>query len=61
MVGIGGGVPRLPAYDIRLGDVVASVPRTTNGGIIQYDLGKTVQGGQFHRVGSLLRKAECHF
>lgn len=53
MVGIGGGVPHLPAYDIRLGDVVVSVPRTTNGGIIQYDLGKTAQGGQFHRVGSL--------
>jgi nucleoside phosphorylase len=53
MVGIGGGVPHLPGYDIRLGDVVVSVPRATSGGIIQYDLGKTVRGGQFHRVGSL--------
>jgi nucleoside phosphorylase len=53
MVGIGGGVPHLPAYDIRLGDVVVSVPTITNGGIIQYDLGRTVQGGRFHRVGSL--------
>lgn len=53
MVGIGGGVPHLPAYDIRLGDVVVSVPRTTSGGIIQYDLGRVVRGGHFHRVGTL--------
>jgi nucleoside phosphorylase len=53
MVGIGGGVPKLPEYDIRLGDVVIGQPTSTNGGVIQYDLGKTVLDGQFMRTGSL--------
>jgi hypothetical protein len=47
MVGIGGGVPKLPEYDIRLGDVVVGRPTSTNGGVIQYDFGKTMQDGQF--------------
>ncbi|THC87242.1 hypothetical protein EYZ11_013312 [Aspergillus tanneri] len=41
MVGIGGGVPS-PKADIRLGDVVVSMPTATSGGIIQYDYGKTL-------------------
>ncbi|KHO00520.1 uncharacterized protein MAM_01298 [Metarhizium album ARSEF 1941] len=46
MVGIGGGAPS--AYqDVRLGDIVASAPRNGNGGIFQYDFGKTVQGKGF--------------
>src|SRR5436305_9009873 len=53
MVGIGGGVPKLPENDIRLGDVVVGQPTCTNGGVIQYDLGKTAQDGQFTRTGSL--------
>ena len=47
MVGIGAGVPKLPEYDIRLGDVVVGRPTSTNGGVIQYDFGKTMQDGQF--------------
>jgi nucleoside phosphorylase len=40
MVGIGGGVPRPPKYDIRLGDIVVSKPRNQNGGVLQYDFGR---------------------
>jgi ankyrin repeat protein/nucleoside phosphorylase len=52
MVGIGGGVPSLEA-DIRLGDVVISVPQGAYGGVVQYDFGKTVSGGLQMRTGSL--------
>ncbi|KAI1166932.1 hypothetical protein F5B18DRAFT_659554 [Nemania serpens] len=43
MVGIGGGVPG--KVDIRLGDVVVST------GVMQYDLGKTIQQGHFQPTG----------
>ncbi|KAF4186740.1 hypothetical protein CNMCM7927_005127 [Aspergillus lentulus] len=52
MVGIGGGVPNGSA-DIRLGDVVISVPNETSGGVVQYDYGKTCLKGSFQRTGSL--------
>ncbi|OOF90643.1 hypothetical protein ASPCADRAFT_156291 [Aspergillus carbonarius ITEM 5010] len=52
MVGIGGGVPSKSA-DIRLGDVVVSLPTAMYPGVIQYDYGKTLRDGQFHRTGSL--------
>ncbi|EFY94395.2 Ankyrin repeat-containing domain protein [Metarhizium robertsii ARSEF 23] len=52
MVGIGGGVPS-PEADIRLGDVVISQPDQQYGGVVQYDFGKTVAGGQLVRMGSL--------
>lgn len=41
LVGVGGGVPG-PRHDIQLGDVVISMPTTSNthSGIVQYDLGK---------------------
>lgn len=52
MVGIGGGVPSEIA-DIRLGDVVVSLPNGQNGGVVQYDLGKTLTEGQNIRTGSL--------
>ncbi|KAL2864142.1 uncharacterized protein BJX67DRAFT_225831 [Aspergillus lucknowensis] len=52
MVGVGGGVPR-GNPDIRLGDIVVSKPTSTSSGVIQYDYGKTIQSGQFHRIGSL--------
>ncbi|KAL0942879.1 g-protein beta wd-40 repeats containing [Colletotrichum truncatum] len=42
MVGIGGGAPS-KKHDIRLGDVVVSTPRDGNGGVFQYDFGKTMQ------------------
>jgi nucleoside phosphorylase len=54
MVGIGGGVPSSNA-DIRLGDIVVSQPTDTSGGVIQYDLGKALSGGQFKRTGILNR------
>ncbi|KAF3099644.1 hypothetical protein TWF569_004664 [Orbilia oligospora] len=52
MVGIGGGIPK-PSHDIRLGDIVISKPENNLGGVVQYDLGKTVKGGNFERCGSL--------
>ncbi|KAI0428333.1 hypothetical protein F5Y09DRAFT_290491 [Xylaria sp. FL1042] len=45
MVGIGGGVPG--KVDIRLGDVVVST------GVMQYDLGKTLQQGRFQPTGTV--------
>ncbi|CAG7953415.1 unnamed protein product [Penicillium nalgiovense] len=54
MVGIGGGVPSSNA-DIRLGDIVVSQPADTSGGVVQYDLGKALGGGQFQRTGMLNR------
>ncbi|KAF3031412.1 hypothetical protein E8E11_000070 [Didymella keratinophila] len=51
MVGIGGGVPSAKA-DIRLGDVVVSHPKSTFGGVVQYDMGKSIPRG-FRRTGLL--------
>ncbi|EEA28309.1 hypothetical protein TMatcc_003365 [Talaromyces marneffei ATCC 18224] len=57
MVGIGGGVPdRHGDRDnepIRLGDVVVSKPTNSSGGVLQYDLGKSLGNGLFERTGSL--------
>lgn len=44
MVGIRGGVPSTDC-DIRLGDVVVSQPGLQNGGVVQYDFGKTMAEG----------------
>jgi nucleoside phosphorylase len=52
MVGIGGGAPS-PKHDIRLGDIVVSAPRDGNGGVFQYDFGKTIQGQSFRTTGFL--------
>jgi nucleoside phosphorylase len=52
MVGIGGGVPS-EEHDIRLGDVVVSNPGKDDGGVIQYDFGRTVAEGRFMRSGLL--------
>ncbi|RMZ48480.1 hypothetical protein AFCA_008493 [Aspergillus flavus] len=52
MVGIGGGVPS-ESVDIRLGDVVVSMPSGSSGGVIQYDYGKTLSDGCFQHTGSL--------
>ncbi|GFG12567.1 hypothetical protein IFM5058_06011 [Aspergillus udagawae] len=51
LVGIGGGVPN-DTTDIRLGDVVVSVPSGTQGGVVQYDLGKQTTT-EFQRKGFL--------
>ncbi|KAI1456650.1 nucleoside phosphorylase domain-containing protein [Annulohypoxylon moriforme] len=50
-VGIGGGVPGTP-HNIRLGDVVVSMPDGIHGGVVQYDLGKSTVDG-FIRKGFL--------
>lgn len=52
MVGVGGGIPSA-THDIRLGDIVISCPGNRCGGVVQYDMGKVVAGGGFHRTGSL--------
>ncbi|KAL4895756.1 hypothetical protein BDV59DRAFT_191665 [Aspergillus ambiguus] len=52
MVGIGGGAPS-PKHDIRLGDIVVSIPLNGQSGVIQYDYGKTIQGQKFHLTGFL--------
>jgi nucleoside phosphorylase len=46
MVGIGGGVPSA-RHDIRLGDIVVSSPFDGQGGVVQYDFGKAIQGQSF--------------
>lgn len=52
MVGIGGGAPS-QKHDIRLGDVVVSVPGDGKGGVFQYDFGKTIQDQKFKQTGFL--------
>ncbi|KAL3457119.1 nucleoside phosphorylase domain-containing protein [Aspergillus heterothallicus] len=51
IVGIGGGVPT--RHDIRLGDVVVSSARNGRGSVVQYDLGKALQGKEFLKTGLL--------
>ncbi|KAK2732603.1 ankyrin repeat-containing protein [Colletotrichum kahawae] len=52
MVGIGGGCPR-DQFDVRLRDVVVSKPGRSNGGVVQFDFGRTVEDGRFIRNGVL--------
>ncbi|EED16650.1 WD-repeat protein, putative [Talaromyces stipitatus ATCC 10500] len=49
MVGIGGGAPSRK-HDIRLGDIVVSAPRDGEGGVLQYDFGKTIQEQAFQHT-----------
>jgi nucleoside phosphorylase len=49
MVGIGGGAPS-QKHDIRLGDIVVSAPRDGQGGVFQYDFGKTIQNRSFQHT-----------
>jgi nucleoside phosphorylase len=54
LVGIGGGVPGDEGEDdVRLGDVVVSLPTATFGGVVQYNLGKKLADGSFERIGQL--------
>ncbi|KAM0513961.1 hypothetical protein ACHAPE_007316 [Trichoderma viride] len=56
MVGIGGGAPNFNAFppkDVRLGDVVVSIPNGKLGGVIKYDRGKVMNGGEFQHTGLL--------
>ncbi|CAH0036425.1 unnamed protein product [Clonostachys rhizophaga] len=52
LVGIGGGVPS-DANDIRLGDVVVSLPKGDLPGVIQYDRGKENGDAMLERTGAL--------
>ena len=52
MVGIGGGAPN-PRHDIRLGDIVVSTLHGREGGVLQYDFGKAIQGQEFQVTGYL--------
>jgi nucleoside phosphorylase len=52
LVGIGGGFPKLPYQDIRLGDVIVGQQ------IKCYDDGKALQGGQFQRTGGSMRPSD---
>ncbi|KAK1961506.1 purine and uridine phosphorylase [Colletotrichum sublineola] len=52
MVGVGGGAPS-QKHDIRLGDVFVSNREAGNGGVIQYDYGKTMQNQAFVETGVL--------
>ncbi|KND91598.1 hypothetical protein TOPH_03889 [Tolypocladium ophioglossoides CBS 100239] len=49
MVGIAGGAPSVE-NDVRLGDIVISVPQDGEGGVFQYDFGKTIQGQPFQHT-----------
>src|SRR5205814_9800716 len=49
MVGIGGGAPS-EKHDVRLGDNVVSAPRDSEGGVFQYDFGRTIQGQSFQHT-----------
>ncbi|KAJ5731960.1 hypothetical protein N7493_003441 [Penicillium malachiteum] len=50
MVGIGGGAPSRK-HDIRLGDIVVGIPRNGEGGVFNYDYGKTIQDQSFKATG----------
>lgn len=49
LVGVGGGIPP----KVRLGDVVVSAPIDQYPGVVQWDLGKAEDGGNFRRTGAL--------
>ncbi|GLA61111.1 hypothetical protein AtubIFM54640_001620 [Aspergillus tubingensis] len=50
MVGVGGGVRDA---GVQLGDVVVSKPTREYGGVIQYDYGKAIDGGEWEHTGML--------
>ncbi|KAF4968988.1 hypothetical protein FSARC_3642 [Fusarium sarcochroum] len=52
MVGIGGGAPS-STNDIRLGDIVVSVPTAGQSGVFQYDFGKSIQEESFQQTRTL--------
>jgi nucleoside phosphorylase len=58
MVGIGGGAPS-SKHDIRLGDIVVSSPGSGNGGVFQYDYGKTIQDKAFTVTRHLDQPPQC--
>ncbi|WXC58479.1 hypothetical protein SNK03_004378 [Fusarium graminearum] len=49
LVGIGAGIPP----QVRLGDVVVSSPIKRYPGVVQWDFGESVKGGDFKRIGAL--------
>ena len=57
LVGIGDGVPRSDV-EIRLGDIVVSIPNAGYGGVVQYDYGKAMKDGIFQRTGPLNKPSQ---
>ena len=54
MVGIGGGIPNpSTGKDVRLGDVVVSMPTGQYSGVVQFDSGKLLQDKNFLNQGTL--------
>ena len=54
LVGIGGGVPTRPSYDIRLGDVVVGCPENSSAhAVVQYDLYRANQDDEIEAIGYL--------
>jgi hypothetical protein len=54
IVGTRGGIPDSnKGVNIRLGDVVVSLPNGTHGGVVQYNLRKNLGDGLFERKGVL--------
>lgn len=54
LVGIGGGIPCVEeGIDVRLGDVVVSMPSNGFPGVVQYDRGKKLNGHDLKLKGSL--------
>ncbi len=58
LVGIGGGAPS-EENDIRLGDVVVSLPTGSYPGVLQYDRGKEKENTSFELTGSLAPPPRC--
>ncbi|KAI1745785.1 hypothetical protein F4680DRAFT_403240 [Xylaria scruposa] len=58
LVGIGGGAPS-EENDIRLGDVVVSLPTGRYSGVLQYDRGKEKENAPFELRGSLAPPPRC--
>lgn len=62
LVGVGGGAPS-PNHDIRLGDVIVSQSSGSHPAVLQHDMGKLLENGDFQVTGALqqpprlLRKA----
>jgi nucleoside phosphorylase len=49
MVDIGGGAPSRK-HDIRLGDIIVGIAQDMDGGVVQYDFGKTTQDETFRQT-----------
>jgi hypothetical protein len=65
LIGTGTGIPDPLRHDIRLGDIVVSVPQDNHPGVVQYDFGKYeedrfVLKGCLNKPPSILLSADGH-